>query len=53
MSPCVCTDTDLDYLYVHCEQKRLEIILVLYYAEITTDLGENSILVCWIISIIL
>lgn len=57
-SPCVYTDTDftgiicmLKYL-TKSEQNRLELILVLYYAEITTDLSENSVSVKWIISTI-
>ena len=48
-SPCVYTDTDftgiicmLKYL-TKSEQNGLELILVLYYSEITTDLGENSV----------
>lgn len=48
-SPRVYTDTDftgiicmLKYL-TKSEQNRLELILVLYYAEITTDWGENSV----------
>lgn len=48
-SPCVYTNIDftgiicmLRYL-TKSEQNRLEFILVLYYVEITTDLGENRV----------